>query len=213
MRHDKSCISTLGASAGGDESSKESIIEEAQSNEYKQAHFFLSFAIVRAQYQQGRGFGTNTHQQNDATHSSTMKTSLAVACRLIFCILGATAFLHAIPSRTRRRVYFSKSGDSALQKDGKNVDLDPSVAEKFKVVTCMSTSCSQKRKTFGMDSLATFGAFFSRSTEGNAPSVRVEEGPCLGACKLAPCVAIEHDDFVGNVALEGMTESEFSDRV
>lgn len=26
-------------------------------------------------------------------------------------------------------------------------------------------------------------------------------------------VAIEHDDFIGNVSLEGMTESEFSDRV
>jgi NADH:ubiquinone oxidoreductase subunit E len=111
-------------------------------------------------------------------------------------------------------VYFSKLGDdSALLQDGKNVDLDPSVAEKFKVVTCMSTSCNEERKKFGMDSLATFGAFFSRSKEGNAPSVRVEEGPCLGGCKFAPCVAIEHDDFIGNVALEGMTESEFSDRV
>jgi hypothetical protein len=30
---------------------------------------------------------------------------------------------------------------------------------------------------------------------------------------MAPCVAIEHEDYEGTVALQGMTESEFSDRV
>lgn len=86
-------------------------------------------------------------------------------------------------------------------------------AEKFKVVTCMSTSCSQKRKTLGMDSLATFGALYSRAKDGCFPTVQVEEGPCLGSCKNAPCVAIEHDDFVGSVSLEGMDDDEFSSRV
>lgn len=28
-----------------------------------------------------------------------------------------------------------------------------------------------------------------------------------------PCVAIQHEDFVGNVALEGMTSNEFKERV
>lgn len=30
---------------------------------------------------------------------------------------------------------------------------------------------------------------------------------------MAPCVAVEHDDFVGTVALEGMTDNEFVDRL
>jgi len=77
----------------------------------------------------------------------------------------------------------------------------------------MSTSCSRRRKELGLEPLSTFAAFYSRAKDGGAPSVRVEEGPCVGSCKNAPCVAIEHDDFIGNVSLEGMTESEFSDRV
>lgn len=87
-------------------------------------------------------------------------------------------------------------------------------ASKFKVVTCMSTSCSKKRKTLGLDSLATFGALYSRSKgDGDEPFIAVEEGPCMGACKTAPCVAVEHDNFVGSVSLEGMTDREFADRV
>ena len=41
----------------------------------------------------------------------------------------------------------------------------------------------------------------------------MEEGACLGACKNSPCVAVEHEDFIGQVSIEGMTASEFSDRV
>mmetsp|Transcript_15996 Transcript_15996/g.40124 ORF Transcript_15996/g.40124 Transcript_15996/m.40124 type:complete len:181 (-) Transcript_15996:327-869(-) len=79
--------------------------------------------------------------------------------------------------------------------------------EKFKIVTCMSTACSQRRKSLGMDSLSTFGAMFSRAS---ASGVKVEEGPCIGFCKKGPCVAIEHEDFFGSVALEGMTADEFA---
>ena len=78
----------------------------------------------------------------------------------------------------------------------------------------MSTACSNKRKSLGLDSLSTFGAFYARSTkDGDGElAVRVEEGPCLGACKYAPCVAVEHDDYFGSVSLEGMTDAEFGDR-
>jgi hypothetical protein len=78
--------------------------------------------------------------------------------------------------------------------------------EKFKILTCMSTSCCQKRKALGMESLATFGAMYSRAT---STRVQVEEAPCLGSCKNAPCIGVEHDDYVGCVALEGMTADEF----
>ena len=87
-------------------------------------------------------------------------------------------------------------------------------ASKFKIVTCMSTSCAKKRKELGIDSLSTFTALYTRSKgDGNEPRIVVEEGPCLGSCKMAPCVAVEHEDFVGTVSLVGMTDNEFSDRV
>ena len=79
----------------------------------------------------------------------------------------------------------------------------------------MSTSCSKKRKDLGLDSLSTFGALYARSMKSEVGElcIPVEEGPCMGACKKAPCVAVEHEDFGGSVALEGMTDGEFSDRV
>lgn len=79
--------------------------------------------------------------------------------------------------------------------------------EKFKIVTCMSTACSRKRSSLGMDDLCTFGAMYSRAS---ASRVKVEEGPCIGFCKKAPCVSIEHEDFFGSVALEGMATDEFA---
>lgn len=60
-----------------------------------------------------------------------------------------------------------------------------------------------------MDSLSTFGAMYARASE-HSSRVRVEEGTCIGSCKRAPCVAVEHDDYFGTVALDGMTSEEFS---
>jgi hypothetical protein len=83
--------------------------------------------------------------------------------------------------------------------------------QKFKIITCMSTSCCQKRKALDLDSLATFGAMYARASEASS-KVKVEEGPCLGSCKKAPCIAIEHEDYIGSVSLEGMTNDEFAAR-
>ena len=103
--------------------------------------------------------------------------------------------------------------------------LDPKQAEKFKIVTCMSTSCAKKRQVLGLDDLHTFTQFYARindderngvssETAAALKSIQLEEGPCLGACKRSPCVAVEHDDYVGSVSLEsGMTQEEFNDRV
>jgi (2Fe-2S) ferredoxin len=82
------------------------------------------------------------------------------------------------------------------------------VAQQFKVKTCSATSCSEKRKLLTMDPYATFSAFWGRSSD-----IAVEETSCLGACKKAPCVAIEHEDYEGTVALVGMDDAEFADRV
>lgn len=86
------------------------------------------------------------------------------------------------------------------------------VASQLKVVTCSSTSCAKKRKDLGQDEYATFSEFYMRAKD-IFPTMTVEESPCLGCCKAAPCVAVEHEEYEGTVSLEGMTETEFSDRV
>ena len=102
---------------------------------------------------------------------------------------------------------------SSLSMSSEVVGIDPMVSAKFKILTCSATSCCKKRSTLGMDPYSTFSAFFTRIQEGEFPNVQVEETSCLGSCKLAPCVAVEHDDFEGTVALEGMTGNEFNERV
>jgi hypothetical protein len=141
-----------------------------------------------------------------------MKSSFGVILAFFAHVSVTTGFLQLISPTTNYRPSNSQVHDSSKTTQEEET-TDPDVAEKFKIVACMSTSCSKRRKDLGMDSLATFGAFYSRANDGNAPSVRVEEGPCLGSCKMAPCVAVEHDDFDGSVSLEGMSDSEFSDRV
>jgi len=89
---------------------------------------------------------------------------------------------------------------------------DPDCAQKFKVVTCSATSCAKKRQVLGLDEYATFASFWERVQDG-IPEMQVEETSCLGSCKKAPCVAIEHAEYEGTVALEGMDAFEFSDRV
>lgn len=89
------------------------------------------------------------------------------------------------------------------------------ICAQFKILTCTSKACSQKRQILQMDQYATFSALYSRKEEAGGPyaMVDVEESPCLGRCKLAPCVAVEHEDYVGTVGLVGMTDAELNDRV
>lgn len=95
---------------------------------------------------------------------------------------------------------------------GESIGLNPAVASQFKLLTCCSTACTKSRRSLQQDDIATFASFYSRIQE-YAPTMKIEECPCLGSCKNAPCVAIEHDDFEGPVAVEGMDRSEFSERV
>jgi (2Fe-2S) ferredoxin len=94
-----------------------------------------------------------------------------------------------------------------------DIDVDPDVARKFKVLTCSSTACAKKRSVLGLDEFSTFAAFWSRSQERTSLTVQVEESSCLGSCKQAPCVGILHEDFEGAVALEGMDQAEFNAKV
>ena len=110
-------------------------------------------------------------------------------------------------SRTRLAGAYTDKGEEILTSNAISTDeYIENQAKKFKIITCMSTNCCQKRKSLGMDSLSTFGAMFSRA---QSSKVQVEEGPCLGSCKKAPCIGIEHEDFIGSVALDGMTDDEF----
>jgi len=90
-----------------------------------------------------------------------------------------------------------------------NSELDPDECAKFKIVICSATACTKKRRALGMDDFATYGALYEKKEGDNAPNVQVEECSCLGACKNAPIVAVEHEDYDGTVGLEGMTDSEF----
>lgn len=86
-------------------------------------------------------------------------------------------------------------------------ELHPGICKKLCIHVCSSTSCTKKRKLLMMDEFATFGAMYERSGQSG---IEVEEAPCLGSCKLAPCVAISHEDYEGFIGLEGMTDQELS---
>lgn len=128
-------------------------------------------------------------------------------------LLSSTDSLTAF--ETARRRMDSNFYPNFMTKDGADQDTNlrnSDVAGKFKILTCSSTSCAAKRKALNMDQYATFAAFYSR-IQDRSPLVKIEESPCLGACREAPCVGIEHDDFEGPVSLEGMTPNEFAQRV
>ena len=109
-------------------------------------------------------------------------------------------------SENREEFIITHDDDSNNSNDNDN-DIISEQEKQFKIITCMSTSCSRKRDELGMDSLSTFGAMYSRASSSK---VQVDEGACVGSCKDGPCIAIEHEDFIGSVSLEGMTDEEFS---
>lgn len=123
---------------------------------------------------------------------------------------SAAAFLSGQNAQIRHS--FSAKSSSSETTDFDTV-IDPEISSKFKLLTCSSTSCAKKRQACGLDSFATYAAFYSRINHGSFPEVQLEESPCLGSCEKSPCVAIQHEDFVGNVALEGMNGNEFTERV
>lgn len=60
------------------------------------------------------------------------------------------------------------------------------------------------------------GEIYAQAQAANMEKyIIIEDGGCQGGknCKMGPCVAILHDDFDGNVALEGMNSNEFLEHV
>jgi NADH:ubiquinone oxidoreductase subunit E len=128
-----------------------------------------------------------------------------------FCLHVSTARRNREWRSSNVKTLWSDRKTTTRSPSNKKMNLDASTSEqqesKFKILTCTSTACCQKRSALGMESLATFVALFARA---RSTQIQVEEGPCLGSCKLAPCVGVEHEDYVGCVALEGMTNQEFT---
>ena len=157
-------------------------------------------------------------------HRPATNVALSLKCIIfiVYIVDVAWGFVLLAPSLEHRTFEFLSSASALMSQadpdgtvssvavDERADVLNSDVAGQFKVLTCSSTSCSKKRKRLNLDQYSTFSAFYARASE---TSVRVEESPCLGRCKQAPCVAIEHDDYDGTVSLEGMTPVEFSDRV
>lgn len=132
---------------------------------------------------------------------------------VIVAALHGEAFLQklspsSLPSFRRRHALKSSPIADEDGRRGEQATFNTQVAKQFKIVTCSATSCAAKRKVLTLDQYATFSAFWGRSQD-----IRVEETSCLGSCKKAPCVAVEHEDYEGTVALEGMDSFEFADRV
>jgi hypothetical protein len=88
------------------------------------------------------------------------------------------------------------------------------IARQFKLLICSASSCAAQRQALQLEEYATFSAFWERIDDiGLLDQFVMEETSCLGACSKAPCVAVEHADYDGTVALDGMDPLEFADRV
>lgn len=106
----------------------------------------------------------------------------------------------------------SNKNQETMKKD-EAINLDPTIASQFKIVTCSSTSCRKRMNSLGLDEYAIISGLYQRKEEADAPEVTVEESSCLGGCKVGPCVGVEHEDYFGTVSLEGMKPNEFNDSI
>jgi len=126
---------------------------------------------------------------------------------IIFLQLFAFKTLYAFPLVVNHSQFHSR----VVLKNAGSEELDSSIASQLKILVCSSTSCTAKRRKIGLDELATFVGLYERKEGACASDVEVTEASCLGRCGKAPCVGIEHEDYVGTVALEGMNPNEFQD--
>mmetsp|Transcript_20152 Transcript_20152/g.28689 ORF Transcript_20152/g.28689 Transcript_20152/m.28689 type:complete len:201 (+) Transcript_20152:138-740(+) len=140
--------------------------------------------------------------------SSFIRRARVVSSASVFCIshenkkgMKASTFC-APPNNAHERTAISLS-DSNTKED---------VCKDFTILVCRSTSCTKKRRMLGLDEFHTLSTLYSQQPPCLTP-IEIEESPCLGMCDFAPCVAVEHADYTGPVALEGMDSAEFDARV
>jgi len=78
------------------------------------------------------------------------------------------------------------------------------------IQVCTSSTCSNKRRALGHDDGFLITDFYEKVNNVGAHGITIEESNCLGQCKKGPCVSVNHEDYEGSVALEGMTPMEFN---
>ena len=150
-------------------------------------------------------------------------TILVLVALLEFIIPTALAFQTFILKGYTRECDFQKRcsviSSSLATNSNEQVEefdeehLDPLISSQFTIKICSSTTCAKKANSLGLDDYHVLSGLYSRKEGAGASQVEVEESSCLGCCKFAPCVGIEHEDYVGTVSLEGMGPNEFSDSV
>ena len=117
----------------------------------------------------------------------------------------------------KKQIALSAAGDQEVSlSSNKPLALDKRTAQQFTIKVCTSTSCSKKLQQLGLDRYQVLGDLYEKARIDNVEEdLIIEDGGCRGGknCKLGPCVAIFHEDFDGSVALEGMGQSEFNERV
>ncbi|GMI17049.1 hypothetical protein TrLO_g9624 [Triparma laevis f. longispina] len=84
-----------------------------------------------------------------------------------------------------------------------------STCSKITLQVCSSTKCSRRRKQLQIDEYSLLSGLMDRV--GSNP-INVEDSGCLGWCKRAPCVKVEHSDYDGSIGLEGMDDMELAQR-
>ncbi len=122
--------------------------------------------------------------------------------------------INSIPSSFLLRMTSNSNNNEAIDQE---TTSNNNISSQFKILTCSSTPCSKRSQAFGLDEYALFSGLYQRREEADeyldASQVVIEESSCLGCCKVGPCIGIEHEDYYGTVALEGMKPNEFKDRV
>lgn len=139
---------------------------------------------------------------------------VAISILSVLAIATQSHAFHMVPSPCHRqsRLESAATGDQ----DTSNKQLDKSTAQQFTIQVCTSTSCCKKLDNLGLDKYQVLGDLYERARVENVETdLIIEDGGCRGGknCGLGPCVAVLHEDFDGSVALEGMAQSEFNERV
>ena len=94
--------------------------------------------------------------------------------------------------------------------------LNHDIAQQVTIQVCTSTSCSKKLQQMNLDEYHVLGEIYAYAQSANVEKCMViEDGGCQGGknCKLGPCVSIMHEDYDGNIGLEGMNANELQERV
>ena len=154
------------------------------------------------------------------TGTKTMSGGI-VRLSLLAVVAPAAAFsLGKTTSRPGLRPRNFRIRGALLQASGGDEEetpaLDVDVASQFSVKVCLSSSCTKRLAAQGIDQYAILGEVYERAKQSKVDGCMVvEDGTCNGGknCKLGPCVSVYHDDFDGPVALDGMNNAEFEQRV